>query len=37
MNDLKKFLNINAAAETAFEVRYGEYTAGMGEGQIKGS
>ena len=35
-NDLKKFLNINGAAETTFEVQYGDSTTGMDEEQIKG-
>ena len=34
-NDLKKFLNINAAAETAFKVDYGESSTGMDEEMIK--
>ncbi len=34
-NDLKKFLNVNAAAETAFKVDYGDSSTGMDEEMIK--
>ena len=34
-NDLKKFLNVNAAAETAFKVDYQESSTGMDEEMIK--